>query len=156
MNTLQKTLALGIILVLSTFGLNAQEYKEQLAPIYITVAKNRQLSTNSFTALHRKLISKNDFKFSREIKQAVRDESILVFFSEDDFFTIDKADYLKLIRKAANRSEDVAEFTSFLKERLPKIEAQLESDPSLKHLFEVAQQHTFHGKLHELPEFYAI
>lgn len=156
MNTLQKTFALGIILLLSASGLNAQEYKEQLAPIYITVAKNQQLSTNSFTALHRKLIRKNDFKFSREIKQAAHDESILVFFSENGFFTIDKAEYLKLIRKAANRSEDVSEFTSFLKGRLPKIEAQLESDTSLKQLFEVAQQHTLHGKLHVLPEFYAI
>ncbi|OAB80387.1 hypothetical protein [Cochleicola gelatinilyticus] len=156
MNTLQKTLALIIILLIPSVNLTAQDYKEQLAPIYITMAKDQQVSTNSFTTLHRKLIKIETFKFRNEIKKADLNQSILVFFSDDAFFTIEKAEYLKLIRKAANRSENALEFTNFLKKRLPKIEGYLENDASLLQLFEVAQEHTTHGKFHSFPEFYSI
>ncbi|RMA66166.1 hypothetical protein [Ulvibacter antarcticus] len=156
MKTLFKTLIVITLVLTASFHTSAQEYQDSLAPVYLTVVKKQDIKSSLLTAYNTELISLRDFRFSYQIKKAEKAEEVLVFFYEDSYYSIEKSEYLKMIRKAANRSESVTSFTNFIVKRLPQIETYLEQESTNNKLYEISRKNSLHGKLHDIATEFSL
>jgi len=150
-----KTLSLYLsilIVTLSSFSLaHAQTYSDTLETVLLNSTKEETVLENTFESYHNELIALANIKFRKEILKAKEEGHELIFVTNQRAITIPKTNYLKTLRKGANRSEDVKSFRLFLQERLPALRRHIKNDPSIVPLYEVSRKATFNGRLDAIP-----
>lgn len=142
----------ALFLIISFSYSYAQEdmYKSQLETVYLQNAKEI-IYKNTFSQYNNDLIALNEIKFKKEIKKLKGKNSLLFFDSNKEKIVLEKASYLKIIRKAANRSKNKDSFKVFLQNNLPQLSNQLSQDNSLEELYFISRKDTFNGKIDALP-----
>ncbi|MBW1297114.1 hypothetical protein [Aquimarina litoralis] len=140
------------VFLIGTFPSYGQEnmYKSQLETIYLKNTKEI-VYTNTFSEYNHDLIASNEIKFKKEIKKLKGKNNLLHFDSNKENVVLEKASYLKIIRKAANRSRNEETFETFLRNNLPQLSNQLSKDNNLKELYIISRKDTFNGKIDALP-----
>ncbi|MEM6515704.1 MAG: hypothetical protein AAF688_05935 [Bacteroidota bacterium] len=130
----------------------AQLFHQQLEEVIIINSQTETVRANSFSQLNKYLAISPEINFSKEIKRAKSKEEVLVFQSDKNLLVLKKSTYLKLIRRAGNRNEDVYTFYLFLIEELPELQIQFKKDDYFEEFYTNVRSHTFYGKLETLPE----
>lgn len=125
-------------------------YKSQLETVYLQNTKET-IYKNTFSQYNNDLIALNEIKFKKEIKNLKGKSSLLFFDSNKEKIVLEKASYLKIIRKAANRSKNKDSFETFLRNNLPQLSNQLSQDNNLEQLYFISRKNTFNGKIDALP-----
>lgn len=152
MKTFYNSFFTAVLLLISFSYSYAQEdmYKSQLETVYLQNAKEI-IYKNTFSQYNNDLIALNEIKFKKEIKNLKGKNSLLFFDSSKEKIVLEKASYLKIIRKAANRSKNKDSFEAFLRNNLPQLSNQLSQDNNLEELYFISRKNTFNGKIDALP-----
>ncbi|GEQ85056.1 hypothetical protein ULMS_05640 [Patiriisocius marinistellae] len=147
-----KSILVALFVTATVQNTIAQEtnYLEVLDPIYLTKENQSFIELSSYEQLNQELIKKSTFVFSREIRQAHNNNELLILNGNENAVSLEKANYLKALRKAANRSDNVEEFYNYLSNSIPGFNATTINDNDLFKLFEVAKKNTTNGKLNNI------
>lgn len=141
------------ILLLISFSYSFAQvdmYKSQLETVYLQNAKEI-IYKNTFSQYNNDLIALNEIKFKKELKKLKGKSNLLFFDSNKEKIVLEKASYLKIIRKAANRSKNKDSFKVFLQNNLPQLSNQMSQDNNLEELYSISRKNTFNGKIDALP-----
>lgn len=145
MKKLNQIIALLFFVFLSSTTMNGQEYFEQLNTVILSGHDSNDAQTYSW--VNSELIEKERFKFHSEIKNAKAEAIQVAFPMEERTEIISKADYLKELRKAGNRSENAADFIEYLGNNLTIFSGTSTENPTLTELYKVIRSNTIEGKL---------
>lgn len=126
-------------------------YQDELKTVYLTKPREEIVYRNDFLFYNDILVSKKEIKFSREIKRAKLDDNSLLFLSQLSNLELAEGEYLKIIRRSANRSKTSQEFEKFLKEEIPQLKNQIQRSESIEYLYIISRKSTFNGKIDALP-----
>jgi intergrase/recombinase len=86
------------------------------------------------------------------LKDARRSQDTLELVSNKTKLQISQEEYLKTIRKAANRSNDSTEFISRIVSEFPELKKSIIVNQSFEQLYEIIRPDTFNGRLDALPD----
>ncbi len=154
MKALYKNITIIITLIFSVGSLSgySQEkiYQTELETVYLNNTREI-VYKNTFSIYNDDLIASNEIKFKKEIKISKGKNSSLLFVSNKNNMELVTASYLKIIRKAANRSRNTKAFQVFLMNRLPQLSLQFSIDNNLQELYFISRKDTFNGKIDALP-----
>ncbi|MHA7059957.1 hypothetical protein ACWGOQ_0022210 [Aquimarina sp. M1] len=141
-----------VVLMASAFNGYTQKnlYKTQLEPVYL---KNTidVVYKNTFSDYNTNLIALKKINFKKEIKSLNKANNTLLFVSNKNSIKLIAASYLKIIRKAANRSRNPEDFQAFLTNNLPQLSLLFSTDNNLDELYYISRKDTFNGKIDALP-----
>lgn len=145
MKTIKRSLKLVVLATLITItNTTAQEFADVLETVYLTKTTQAEISKTSYDKLHAYLVEKETFSFNREIKIAkLNDETFL----QNSIKYISKATYLKLLKKAANKSKSNTQFYRELTESVPQLKQVAPEETSLSNLYTTLRNNTTNGKL---------
>ena len=143
-----KTLTLSVVILLSTTLVLAQDFQDNLEPVFLS----KNMKTASYQQVNSNLIEKGSFRFKEEIKIAKTSKSQVSFSAEKEAAVIPTTVYLKTLRKAGNRSENPQEFHIFLVENIETFPISKQDETKLEVLYQVIRANTFEGKLDEVGE----
>ncbi len=143
MKTIFRTFALSVVALLTTTLVLAQDYQDNLEPVFLS--KNMKVAY--YQQINEGLIEKGTFSFSKEIKEADNLKSQVSFSAEKEAITIPTTVYLKTLRKAGNRSENSKEFHLFLVENIQLFPSSRQEETKLEKLYEIVRANTFEGNL---------
>ncbi|RZS91936.1 hypothetical protein [Aquimarina brevivitae] len=147
-----KTIILTAIALFFASINNAQVlYEDQLGTVYLNDTKEEVVYTNDFAAFNLNLTQQETISFAKEIKKAKTTDESLLFLSQFSNLQLPKSYYLKIIRRAANRSKSTKEFIQFLKKNIPELKDQLEFNDTTAALYHLARKNTFNGQIDALP-----
>lgn len=146
------TKVLLFVFLAITFSGNSQEkfYETQLETIYLNTTKEIVFE-NSFSTYNEDLIGSDNINFKKAIKFSKKKNSPLYFHSNKHNVKLAEASYLKMIRKAANRSTNTKAFQIYLKDIFPQLSHQFSLDNNLEELYLMSRKNTFNGKIDALP-----
>ncbi|MFD2564557.1 hypothetical protein [Aquimarina rubra] len=154
MRTLYNNIRIILIIVflMTAFYGHTQEklYKTQLETVYLQNTKE-VVYKNTFSNYNNDLIASKKINFKKEIKISMGKNNTLLFVSNKNNIEIVTASYLKIIRKAANRSRNPEAFQAFLTNNLPQLGRQFTIDNNLNELYFISRKDTFNGKIDALP-----
>lgn len=145
LKTLLITAFLGIISQINT--VNAQDYLQLLDPIFISMESESNIISKSYMKFHDELIATENFRFNKAIRQAEDEDGELFNSTDETSLSIKKAEYLRILRKAANRNETVDGFVNSLSQELPELSIELEDTGDTNTLFTFTRSNTINGKL---------
>ena len=126
-------------------------YQDELETVYLTKSDKEIVYTNDFLVYNDILINQEELKFAKEIKKAKSKNNTLLFLSHLSNLELAEDEYLKIIRRSANRSKTSEEFEKFLKEEIPELKNQIQGDKILNYLYIISRRNTFNGKIDALP-----
>ncbi|SEM19966.1 hypothetical protein SAMN04487910_4411 [Aquimarina amphilecti] len=154
MKTFSNYISIIITLIFFTVSFSGymqeKTYKTQLETIYLKNTKEI-VYKNTFSNYNDDLIASNEIKFKKEIKKYRGKKSSLFFTSNKNNIELVTASYLKIIRKAANRSRNAEAFKVFLINNLPQLSHQFTVDDNLEELYFLSRKDTFNGRIDALP-----
>ncbi|WP_405207887.1 hypothetical protein [Aquimarina sp. LLG6339-5] len=154
MKTLRNHISIIIILfffAISFSGYTQEKtYKTQLETVYLKNTKE-VVYKNTFSNYNENLIALNEIKFKKEIKNYKGKNTSLFFSSNKNNVELIASSYLKIIRKAANRSKSPEAFQAFLMNNLPQLSNQFANDNNLEELYFISRKNTFNGRIDALP-----
>ncbi len=154
MKTLRNHISIVITLFFFaiSFSGHTQEktYKTQLETVYLKNTKE-VVYKNTFSNYNENLIALNEIKFKKEIKNSKGENTFLSFSSNKNNVELITSSYLKIIRKAANRSKSPEAFQAFLMNNLPQLSNQFANDNNLEELYFISRKNTFNGRIDALP-----
>ncbi len=134
------------------FTMTISHGQVKLETIYLNANNSEELVyTNNFSTLNNELIAEDVLNFRMKIKSAKQDNDYLIFLSDNSALEVLTANYLKTIRKGANRSSNAKAFEAFLRDRLPELILQFTKDNNLEDLYAISRKNTFNGKIDALP-----
>ena len=137
------TFALSVVTLLSTTLVAAQDFQDELDPVFLS----KNMKVTSYQQVNDNLIEKGTFSFSKEIKAAKISKGQVSFSAEKEPAAIPTTVYLKTLRKAGNRSENPQEFHAFLAKNMEAFPVLNENENGLEQLYHVVRNNTFEGKL---------
>ncbi|WP_108867087.1 hypothetical protein [Aquimarina aquimarini] len=146
-----KAIIIGLSFFIYTTNKAQVTYENQLETIYLNNYTEEMTYANNFSALNNGLIAMGKVNFGSEIKKAKKNKSNLVFLSKRNNIQIHTYNYLKIIRKGANKSTDSKVFIHFVYEKFPELINQFKKDNNLKELYFISRKNTFNGKIDALP-----
>ncbi len=139
-----------ILLVLTSYLSNSQVFIGELEEIYLGY---EEVTKNDFDSLNNDIKSLENFKFRKALKEARRTKDSLEFVSNKTKLHVSQEEYLKSLRKAANRSSDSTEFIDQLSSQFPELKNLIVTNQSFEDLYEIVRPATINGWLEELPSF---
>ncbi|WP_378183184.1 hypothetical protein [Aquimarina sp. SS2-1] len=145
-------ITLMIVFFMTAFYSQAQDklYKTQLETVYLQNTKEI-VYKNTFSDYNSSLIALKKINFKKEIKKSKGKNNYLLFVSDKNNIELFKDSYLKIIRKAANRSQSPEAFQIFLNDNLPQLGHQFSLDNNLDKLYFISRKDTFNGRIDALP-----
>ncbi len=129
----------------------AQTYNDNLDAVYLNSGLSEEVEINDFLSENDKILRTPHFNIRLAIKQAKQEESIIYYESNLHSLQLEKVTYFKLLRKAANRSEDVTSFYDQFTSYFPELQNTLLLGDSLSELYKTVRKDTFNGRLDALP-----
>ena len=123
-----------------------------------TVYLKKQVSSNqlhvvSLKKFEENLILQNSIQFQKAIRAAKKKQQQLFIQTSTSNLVIAEAHYLKLVRKAANRSEDSKTFYILLNQLEPQLEMANEISLRMEKIYRIYRTHSFYGKIEQLPAY---
>lgn len=140
-----------ILLLFISFTATSQVFIGELEEIYLGY---EEVTKNDFDSLNNDIKSLENFKFRKALKEARRTKDSLEFVSNRTKLHVSQEEYLKTLRKAANRSSDSTEFIDKLSSQFPELKNVIATHESFEELYEIVRPVTFNGWLEELPSFF--
>lgn len=128
----------------------SQDFVDTLSPVYLTSAKNLSQTASPIDVVNDQLI-KTQVTIKQSLKNARKKPQDVIILSKTSLSIIDKASYLKALKKAANKSEDVTAFVNEISIQFPALNDALRSYSKIKDLYYSKRRQTFNGKLDTLP-----
>ncbi|EAS18615.1 hypothetical protein BBFL7_01058 [Flavobacteria bacterium BBFL7] len=138
-----------VIVFLFSLNSRGQTYQFNLDEIYLGIA---QEEVNDFELINSEISNSEKFKFRKAIRIAKMEQNTLNFNSSQRIFALTEVDYLRLVRRTANQSNDSVEFISKLSVELPSLKDIIESDASYADLYNTVRPATFYGRIEALPD----
>ncbi|GER58478.1 hypothetical protein [Patiriisocius marinus] len=148
MKTLKTILITAILGIISQSNpVNAQDYLQLLDPIFISMESESSIISKSYMKFNDEIIATENFRFNNAIRQAEDEDDELFNSTDEASLNIKKADYLRILRKAANRNETVDGFVNTLSQELPELSTELQDTGDTNALFTFTRSNTINGKL---------
>lgn len=148
MKTLKTILITAILGIISQSNpVNAQDYLQLLDPIFISIESESSIISRSYMKFNDEIIATENFRFNNAIRQAEDEDDELFNSTDEASLSIKKADYLRILRKAANRNETVDGFVNTLSQELPELSTELQDTGHTNALFTFTRSNTINGKL---------
>lgn len=138
-------------LIITSFGINstvnAQEYSDTLEPVYLSQILEKTNPYASLIELNNDLLAMDDINFGKEIRSA-RKQNTQIAITETN--VISKANYLKVLRAAANKTEDISSFYDTVYNEIPSLEQIKLDEGTVSKLYITVKSNTLHGKLEQV------
>ncbi|AGC75616.1 hypothetical protein LX97_00308 [Nonlabens dokdonensis] len=138
-----------LLLVFTSYHSTSQVFIGKLEEIYVGY---EQVVKNDFDSINSNISNSENFKFKKALKDARRSQDTLELVSNKTKLQISQEEYLKTIRKAANRSNDSTEFISRIVSEFPELKKSIIVNQSFEQLYEIIRPDTFNGRLDALPD----
>lgn len=138
---------MGIIFLIFSTS-NAQV---ELETVYLNDYTEEMVYTNNFSVFNTQLIEEADINFRLEIKKAKESNTPLLYISERNNLENLTSEYLKTIRKGANKNPEYEGFIDYISEEFPELINQFKKDNNLKALYIISRKNTFNGRIAALP-----
>jgi len=148
MKMLKLTFLYIVTAVVSVTALG-QNSNETLEIVYLSKDAT-QLPINDFDTFNRQISSDYQTSF-REILKSVDKDNQLQLTDGDQKFSLSERAYIKTLRRSVNKSSSFIEFIENLQRKLPELEANLDSQNSLRNLYFSTKEQTINSKLAALP-----
>lgn len=137
------------MLMAFTTSAPAQNYIEALDAVWITNTTT-QYTEELVILTNEQILSQDKFKLNKEIRQAEKDldnqNSVNKGVSE-----LSRYEYLKTLRRAANRTDNEADFKEMVMDALPVLQPIFSNLDHMDHLYDAVRKDTFNGRLEALP-----
>ena len=138
-----KTLVCFLSLIFFSLSTNAQKEADTL--------KSSLENVDEFTEYNIFLASRPSLKLRNLKKKAILEDHKLNYKKEGKSFSIGVHQYLKTLKRVANRSRTFDAFEKHLLKRFPKLKSQIENDKSLEDIYTFVRSKTFNGYVTSLP-----
>jgi predicted nucleotide-binding protein (sugar kinase/HSP70/actin superfamily) len=98
-----------LLLAFTSYHSTSQVFIGELEEVHVGY---EQFVKNDFDSINNNINNNKNFKFKKALKDARRSQDTLELVGNKTTLQISQEEYLKTIRKAANRSNDSTEFIS--------------------------------------------
>jgi hypothetical protein len=146
-----KTLNIIFITLFFSISLSAQTYSSDLETVYLNSGLAVEVEVDEFASENMMILDQEEFNIRKEIRKERGEHNFISFKSNLDQLHVERLDYLVLLRKAANRSENSSAFGEYLINSLPQLENSLIHLSELDRLYLAVRRDTFNGRLEALP-----
>lgn len=148
MNKSLKILVTTLIIFLGyNQSLQAQDFRDVLETVFLSQSSQTSSDNAGYTLLNMELIDMKDINFSKEIRAAKNNKTILEINENEK---ISKAKYLKVLRSSANSTENIDSFYSKVYKKIPALESVSIDESTLSKLYITVKSNTLHGKLDDI------
>lgn len=147
---IQRILFLEIIFIIISFQVNGQEIETVKLPEMKVDASEVPQIGNSVEYLNYYLINEDGLRFRKEIKQARKKSDYILYQTPTKVIHISKLDYLKKLRIAANRSENVKGFYDRMLQYYPDLDTESIDDLNFLLLYPRIREYTLNGYIESL------
>ena len=148
MKTHKLILLITFTVIIARFS-TAQNSSETLDTVYLSKDDVSQ-NLNDFEMFNRQIANDDQTSF-REILKGVDKDNHLRLNEGTQEFALSERNYVKVLRRSVNKSDNFNEFIEHLESRLPELKENFNSDNSLKDLYFSTKDQTLSGKLASLP-----
>ena len=138
-----KTLIYFGILIFFSINMSAQKKADTL--------KVPTENIDEFTDYNTFLASTPSLKLRKLKKKALLEDNKLTYKKDGKSFSIRTHQYLKTLKRIANRSRTFEDFEKHMLTRFPKLKSQIVNDKSLGEIYTFVRSKTFNGYVTSLP-----
>jgi predicted nucleotide-binding protein (sugar kinase/HSP70/actin superfamily) len=138
-----------LLLAFTSYHSTSQVFIGELEEVHVGY---EQFVKNDFDSINNNINNNKNFKFKKALKDARRSQDTLELVGNKTTLQISQEEYLKTIRKAANRSNDSTEFISKIVSEFPELKKTIIANQSFDQLYDIVRPNTFNGRLDALPD----